>query len=390
MDVWNHSCHLHAPERNNTMKPLTGIRLLFLLLLLLSLTGCGNTEKKQVKNAVVSGFEQLKDLDPGTVQEYLASESLFPNASTSQASPDIIEETASQFFKDFDYDIQKVHIRDNRATCTLKITSLDATALARDYQETYLVQVIMATANGQAFTDTSLEQHYIMLNELMRQNTYDTVSSSCDIHLIKTENKWAIQKDRDLENKLVGGFLSVIANPYLLTPTETLDIYFRTIKSMDTGQMASYMGLTDTLTYSDDTSQALAEALIRQVHTCFNYRVSGARDNGTTATVNTEITSFSSKEILARYQAGLDEYLATPKALIDGVEGRLKKSNELLIQCITDNTATQSQSVSLSMVNDGVGWKLLSNDQLGTALFGDFSTDLGASSLPTTSEDSGS
>ena len=91
------------------MKPFTGIRLLFLLIIPLLLTGCGNTEKKQVKNVVASGFDQLKDLDPTAVQEYLASESLFPNASTSQASAAVIEETASQFFKDFDYDIQKIY-----------------------------------------------------------------------------------------------------------------------------------------------------------------------------------------------------------------------------------------------------------------------------------------
>lgn len=357
------------------MKPLPGIRFLFLLLLLLSLTGCGNTEKKQVKNAVVSGFEPLKELDPDIVQEYLASGTLFPNISASNASSDIIEETALQFFKDFDYDIQKVHIRGDTAACTLKITSLDATALAKDYQEEYLIQTIMAAANGQPFTDTSLEDHYILLNELMQRNTYDTVSSPCEIYLIKTAKRWVIQKNRDLENQLVGGFLSVIANPYLLTPTETLDIYFHTLKNMDTAQMSRYLELEDTLTYSDDTSHALAEALIQQVHTCFNYRVSGAQDNGTTAAVSAEITSFSSTDILNQYHTKLDEYLATSKALIDGPQGRLEKSNKLLLQCITDNTATQSQSITVIMVNDGIGWKLQSNGELGKALFGDFSAN---------------
>ena len=101
------------------MKPLTGIRLLFLLMIPLLLTGCGNAEKKQVKNVVASGFDQLKDLEPAAVQEYLNSENLFPNASASQASASVIEETASQFFKDFDYDIQKIHVKTPR-TALLK------------------------------------------------------------------------------------------------------------------------------------------------------------------------------------------------------------------------------------------------------------------------------
>lgn len=356
------------------MKPLTGIRLLFLLFIPVILTGCGNTEKKQVKHAVVSSFDQLKDLEPDAVQEYLASEILFPNASTSQASAAVIEETASQFFKDFDYDIQKIRVHKDTADCTIKITTLDAAVLAEDYQTEYLKQVILRTANGQDSSDTSLEQHYILLNELMKKNTYDTISSTCVIYLIRTGSGWAIQKDKNLENLLTGGFISVIANPYLLTPTETLDIYLHTLKDMDTAQMTTYLGLADTLTYSDETSQALAEALIQQVHTCFSYRVLGAQDNGTTAEVNTEITSFSSKEILAEYNRKLKEYLSTSSALIGGAQSRLKKSNELLVKCITDNTATQSQSISLFMVNDGISWKLQSSRQLGDALFGDFTS----------------
>ncbi len=354
------------------MKPLTGMKFFFLLFLLLILTGCSNSEKKQVKNEVISGFDQLKDLNPDTVQEYLASESLFPNVSAPQASTEIIQETTSQFFRDFDYDIRKTYIRGERATCNLQITTINASSLAKDYQEAYLVQVILSTANGQPFSDTSLEQHYILLNELMKNNSYDTVTSSCDIHLIRTGDQWAIQKDRNLENQLVGGFLSVIANPYLLTPTETLDIYLHTLKDMDTEQLINYLGLTDALTYSNDGDKEMAEALIQQVHTCFNYRILGARDNGTAATVNTEITSFSSSEILSRYDEQLKEYLATSKALTDGAAGRLEKSNKLLIKCITENTATQSQTISLSMINDGIGWKLKMSGQLGEALFAGF------------------
>lgn len=71
----------------------------FALLIMLSLTGCGNTEQKQVKKAVVSEFDRLKELNSKTVQSYLASESLFPDASTSQAPSAVIEEVASLFLK---------------------------------------------------------------------------------------------------------------------------------------------------------------------------------------------------------------------------------------------------------------------------------------------------
>jgi len=43
------------------MKRLVQAKLFFALLIMLSLTGCGNTEQKQVKKAVVSAFDRLKD-----------------------------------------------------------------------------------------------------------------------------------------------------------------------------------------------------------------------------------------------------------------------------------------------------------------------------------------
>ena len=373
------------------MRPLNVLNrmMLFILLLLaLSLTGCGDKDQRGVKKTVVSEFDQLKELDSATVQKYLASESLFPDASTSQASAALIEEVTAQFFKDFDYKILKITTGETTASCRLQIVTLDAHALAKDYQREYLVQVIMSAANGQGTPDTSLEQHYILLRDLLDGHTYQTVSNSCDIHLIKDGNKWRIQKDLDLENQLVGGFISVIANPYLLNPTETVAIYFDTLKKMDTSQMCTYLGLTDISTDSDPVSQSLAGALLLQMRACFDYRVTGAQDNGSIAAVDTELTSFSCTEIVSSYKKELDKYLATTDALIDGPSGRLTKSNELLIDSITNNTATESHIVTLTLINDGVGWRLQPNEQIGTALFGDLDADTAASSLSSDGDDS--
>lgn len=368
-------------ERNGTMKRLIRAKLLFVLLLMLSLTGCDNTDQKQVKKAVVSEFDRLKELNSKTVQNYLASESLFPDASTSQASSAVVEEVASQFFKDFDYKILKIHVEETTATCSLQITTLDAHTLAKDYQRGYLTQVIMATANGQGFTDASLEQHYILMKDLMQKNNYQTISNSCSINLVKDGRHWKIQRDKELKNQLVGGFITAAANPYLLTPADTVDVYFRALKSMNTAQMGAYLGLNELFSNSDPNSQALASALLLQVQACFDYRVVGAKDNGTIATVDTEITSFSYNDILSNYNKKLDDYLATTDALIDGPSGRLEKSNELLLKCIAENTATQSNSVPLTLINDGISWKLQSNALLGKALFGEFNADTAATSL---------
>lgn len=369
-------------ERNGAMRSSKWIILFCMFLLVLGLTGCGGKERREIKKEITSEFGRLKDLDSDTFQEYLALENLFPDASTSQASAGLIEEVTSQFFKDFDYKILKITVTgETNASCHLQVITLDAHALAKDYQKEYLSQVILSAANGQQGPDTSLEQHYTLLRDLMNGHTYQTISNSCDIYLIKEGEKWRIRKTPDLENQLVGGFISAIANPYLLSPTETVGVYFDTLKAMDAPQMCTYLGLTDVFRSSGTDSQALAQALFLQMRACLDYRVTGAQDNGSMATVNMEITSFSCKEILSTYQKALDEYLDTTDALIDGPTGRLAKSNTFLLDAIKNNTATASQTVSLPLINDGVSWKLKSNTQIGKALFGDFSMDTVTSSL---------
>lgn len=371
------------------MKRLIRARLLLALFLMLSLTGCDNTQQKQVKKAVVSEFDRLKELNSKTAQSYLASESLFPDASTSQAPSAVVEEVASQFFKNFDYKILKIHADETTASCRLRITTLDAHTLAKDYQREYLTQAIMATANGQKFVDASLEQHYLLMKGLMEKKDYPTISNSCSINLVKDGRRWKIQRDEDLKNQLVGGFITAAANPYLLTPSDTVDVYFDALKNMNADQMSVYLGLNNTLTDSNDDSQALTNALLQQVHACFSHRVVGSQDNGTTAKVDTEITSFSYDAIISNYNKKLDEYLATTDALIAGPSKRLTKSNELLVSSITDNTVTQAQTISLTLVNDGVSWKLQSNKQIGTALFGEFDADTAISSLNSSGSENG-
>ena len=93
------------------------------------------------------------------------------------------------------------------------------------------------------------------------------------------------------------------------------------------------------------------------------------------------MTSFSYTEILSTYKEGLESYLATTDALVDGPSGRLARSNELLIDSINNNTATETHLITLTLINDGVSWKLRTNDQIGTALFGDLNADTASSSL---------
>ena len=155
-----------------------------------------------------------------------------------------------------------------------------------------------------------------------------------------------------------------------------------TIKNLEEQQFANYLGLDSVLDTSDDTKKALAEALISKVHTLFNYQINGTSEANLYAEVDITLTTLDTQQVLDQYESKLNAYLATSDAVIDGVEGRTRYSQELLLQEIQNTSASATTDVSVILVNDGVSWKLKLNDSIGNALFGNLIT------LPSSSESS--
>ena len=150
---------------------------------------------------------------------------------------------------------------------------------------------------------------------------------------------------------------------------------------MDTNEMSNYLGVESILNTSDPVKKALATALVEQVHKNFNYEVKNTKTEGYTASIETEITTFDSDAILESYQKELDEYLASPDAVIDGSEKRYQKSYEMLLKYIENNTAVKTAPATFLLVNDGVSWKLENdNHDLGNAIFGTLSNTLAEAS----------
>ncbi len=348
--------------------------LLFLILILFG--GCSTSAKAEVKKAVTNELDLLKNLDPDTTQEYISYQDLFSDAAPSSNISPEIEETFSLFFEKFDYKIMDVNMdkNSNQAAASVRLTTIDAKSLAKDFTSAHLRKEILKNASTDTDTDASLEDHYLMLGELLKENDYEKIESNCTINLVRQDDIWVIQKDATLENNLVGGLLTYLSDPNILSPSETVSVYLKTLKDMDADQMNSYLNLDSVLNCEDETEQAIAAALVDQVHKCFNYKVTNEFDQGYTAQVTVEITSFDSESILSAYQTALDKYLATAEAVIQGSEGRLAKSQELLLDAINSNEATATSEVSFDLTNDGIDWNVEINDKIGKALFGNLST----------------
>lgn len=364
------------------MKIVKRILPLFLVILTVFCCSCSHVDKTDVEEVITSELDLLKNLDSETTMKYISYKELFPDATENTRLSDEVKEVFSLFFQDFDYKILSIDVdsKDKTATASLRLSTLDAHALAKDFTKAYLKSEIKDAADVSENTEdttNSLEKRYLILNELLKKNEYEIVEGNCTIELQnigKNDEEWEIKRTYSLENNLVGGLMTYLSDPDILSPEETLTAYLKTLKKMDVNKMSCYLGIESILHTSDTARNAIAAALVEQVHKTFDYEITDCTIDGYTATVQTEITTFDSDKIVSAYEAELDTYLASPDAVIDGAQKRYQKSHDLLLETIENNEATKTASATFYLTNDGVSWKLEDDiGELGHAIFGTLS-----------------
>lgn len=354
--------------------------LAFLMIILLSvfLCSCSQSAKAHAEKAIKKDLDLLKNLDSETTMQYISYQELFPDSDDSTKLSADIKEVFSLFFQNFDYKILGISVDsdEKNASAQLKLTTLDAKALASDFVSASLQEEILETASGKENDNgNSLEQRYLLLYKLLKNNTYSSAERNTSIQLnnlgSSSEPDWEITHSSSLENDLVGGLITYLSDPDLVPPAETLTVYLKTLQEMDVKQMANYLGLDSILNTSDSAKSAIASALMEQFHSCFNYKISSTSVSGYLAEVDAELTTFDSNSILTQYEKELNTYLASADAVIDGSQKRYNKSHELLLDSIRNNQATITATATFHLTNDGASWKLENaGTELGNAIFG--------------------
>ena len=354
--------------------------LAFLMIILLSvfLYSCSQSAKAHAEKAIKKDLDLLKNLDSETTMQYISYQELFPDSDDSTKLSADIKEVFSLFFQNFDYKILGISVDsdEKNASAQLKLTTLDAEALASDFVSASLQEEILETASGKENDNgNSLEQRYLLLYKLLKNNTYSSAERTTSIQLnnlgSSSEPDWEITHSSSLENDLVGGLITYLSDPDLVPPAETLTVYLKTLQEMDVKQMANYLGLDSILNTSDSAKNAIASALMEQFHSCFNYKISSTSVSGYLAEVDAELTTFDSNSILTQYEKELNTYLASADAVIDGSQKRYNKSHELLLDSIRNNQATITATATFHLTNDGASWKLENaGTELGNAIFG--------------------
>lgn len=354
--------------------------LAFLMIILLSvfLCSCSQSAKAHAEKAIKKDLDLLKNLDSETTMQYISYQELFPDSDDSTKLSADIKEVFSLFFQNFDYKILGISVDsdEKNASAQLKLTTLDAEALASDFVSASLQEEILENASGKENDNgNSLEQRYLLLYKLLKNNTYSSAEHNTSIQLnnlgSSSEPDWEITHSSSLENDLVGGLITYLSDPDLVPPAETLTVYLKTLQEMDVKQMANYLGLDSILNTSDSAKNAIASALMEQFHSCFNYKISSTSVSGYLAEVDAELTTFDSNSILTQYEKELNTYLASADAVIDGSQKRYNKSHELLLDSIRNNQATITATATFHLTNDGASWKLENaGTELGNAIFG--------------------
>lgn len=354
--------------------------LAFLMIILLSvfLCSCSQSAKAHAEKAIKKDLDLLKNLDSETTMQYISYQELFPDSDDSTKLSADIKEVFSLFFQNFDYKILGISVDsdEKNASAQLKLTTLDAEALASDFVSASLQEEILETASGKENDNgNSLEQRYLLLYKLLKNNTYSSAERTTSIQLnnlgSSSEPDWEITHSSSLENDLVGGLITYLSDPDLVPPAETLTVYLKTLQEMDVKQMSNYLGLDSILNTSDSAKNAIASALMEQFHSCFNYKISSTSVSGYLAEVDAELTTFDSNSILTQYEKELNTYLASADAVIDGSQKRYNKSHELLLDSIRNNQATITATATFHLTNDGASWKLENaGTELGNAIFG--------------------
>lgn len=362
------------------MKTVKYLLAFFFVFLAVSVCSCSYSAKTSAEKAIKKDLDLLKNLDSETTMKYISYQELFPDSDDNTELSDDIKEVFSLFFQNFDYRILNVSTDQNQETASaqLRLTTLDAQALARDFVSQSLQDEILKAASGDEDTEeneNSLEQRYLRLHKLLKNNSYKTVDRNASIQLINhgssSNPNWEITHSYSLENDLVGGLITYLSDPDLVPPDETLGVYLKTLQEMDVQQMSNYLGLDSILNTSDPAKNAIASALMEQFYSCFNYKITDTSVSGYLAEVQADLTTFDSDSILSQYEEELNTYLASADAVIDGSQKRYNKSHELLLDSIKNNTTTTTANATFHLTNDGVSWKLQdAGTELGNAIFG--------------------
>lgn len=346
------------------MKKLRNIFFL-LVTLVFALTSCGaRTPEKLVK----SELELIKKLDEKTITNFVSYEDI---VQTKSRGTDIGEETTEAvklFFQNFDYEILSTVSNEDTATVTVSIQNLDASALAHDLCLTLLKKSVVPEADD----SSGMKSYFTILRDILKNNTYEMKTTEAHFELVRLSGGWSIQNTVALEDELVGGLITHLNDPYLLTPKEVAEATFQAFQDFSPEEWAAYLDMHDVFaigsSLSDDVDQSLASQIARH----FSYSITQLKINedGNTANAHADITSLDMTSVFNSYKEKLLRYAETTESVRASDSEIADKSALFLKEALDANDDTILCSVPLSFTNNGSSWEMTFGEEFVEILLG--------------------
>jgi len=350
----------------------------YCLTIVFLLVGC-SSKTPAPREVVAREFDSLVVGEEQTPEQKVMLGELFASTEKNEKTDEELAQTFALFFKDFTYKITGSSAKDGQATVDVDLTTIDANLLAKDFVSQSIIKQIQGLASPSSVTYSS-NDYYHSLYTLLSENEYPTKESTCTINLVENEDEWQIAPQQNLEDALTGGFVSAVSDPNLFTPEEIAIIYLGTIKEFDKEQMSQFLALDSLSSADDEYKREFSQALTEQILKCFSYQIKNSTSNGDTATVTADITSYDANSIINNFTEQMATYTATSQSLEDGIGGRMTKANQVLLDCINQNTASTTTEITLHLTNDGTIWELNMDEALVQAILGDIQGALGNAS----------
>ncbi|MDO4345388.1 MAG: hypothetical protein Q4C50_11350 [Eubacteriales bacterium] len=360
---------------------------LLLTLFILILTGCGYAAPEK---AVRQELELIRKLDESTIKNFVSYEDIRLSNSAPLEVGDEATEAIKLFFKNFQYRIRSSKVSEDETTAVVEVTvtNLDAEKLAKDLCRSMISYSINQEGAGNQDT---LASSFALMKECLENNTYPQKSTSATVHLTNENGTWVIQESAQLEDELAGGLVSYLRDPYLLTPDEVLSYTLEPFAGFTAQEWLTYLNLSDIFNTGSSLSGEIDLAVAENIANFFDYEVGKVTQDGDSALAEVTISSFDLPGVLSQCSEALLAYAKTTES-IRATDAQLsQKTAELLLEALQNNDSSVSQTITVSLANNGYTWEVLLNDVFADALLGGIDTaletlgssDAGAADSPT-------
>lgn len=317
--------------------------------------------------AVEQALARIEELDDATIQSFVSYEALTNSQIASGSPGEEATKAVTLFFQHFQYHIHSEKIDGDTATVRASLTNIDMHALAQD-----LCREILKCSVSISSTPMTTADYYQLLCDTLSDNSYEEVVTTACFHLTRQEQGWTVLVDDELEDALVGGFISYMNDPYILSAKTVLGLHLDALSALDGAEWKEYLSLNDVFSTCNETYAAqIDDTFASLLADSYDWDILTCHEDGAYADAVVRITGPDMSSVLHTYKESLLSYAATAKSIRDTQEEQSNETARLLLEALTTANGTHTTDLSLSFSNDGQTWEVSFDHDFTNALMGD-------------------